>query len=116
MAVTQKPLPEEVLLEKGYKEYEVPEFDNPNIEKCFSKKVEDEKGVKYFINLKRWWPLQNNDTGEIMILGDEITIQYYKKDTREAVDVMFHSSWKIDEAEEYAEKIFATGLFDYYGV
>ena len=44
-------------------------------------------------------------------------MQLYKKDGRrdaKAVDFLFHSTWSVDEVEEQMEKLFETGLFEYY--
>ena len=53
-------------------------------------------------------------TGEVIFSGFEYETQLYRADTHDAVDIEFHNSWTIDLVEEHLEKMFETGLFDYY--
>ena len=94
------------LIEMGYKEYTPPPFVSNNIEKCFQKRFDDEIGKRYFITVNKW----NTLAGNIY----EYETQFYKKDSRDAVNMTFHSSWGLSDVEEYLELLFETELFDYY--
>lgn len=107
---------DEYILSKGYHEYKPTHFDSPGVEKRFQKRFDDDKGKKYFIDIKKWEPITHPHTGEVFDLGYECETQMYKKDTHDAVNFDFLSSWDLDSVEEFMEKQFATGMFDYYEV
>lgn len=105
---------DEKLLELGFYEYRPNKFDGDGVEKCFQKRYDDEKGKKYFISIKKWKPLTHPYTKEITPAVYEYDIQLYKKEDHDAINLLFHSSWKLEEVEEYMEKLWNTNLFDYY--
>lgn len=41
---------EQILLNNGYKEFEIPPFDE-YVDRFFQKKIKDDKGIKYFIDV-----------------------------------------------------------------
>lgn len=102
------------LLEKGFRRFEPSSLDNENITDKYQKRYDDEKGKKYFITVNKWRPWVHPYTGDKFGPSYDYDIQLYKKDTRDAINVNFLSSWNIDDVEDYAEKLFNTGLFDYY--
>ena len=42
------------LEDRGYKRYSPSVIDGEGVTDCFQKRFDDEKGKKYFINVKRW--------------------------------------------------------------
>ena len=104
----------EDLIRKGYRPYNPIQFDPPGIVKRYQKRFRDDKGTKYFIDAKEWEPMIHPRTGEVIFSGFEYETQLYRADTHDAVDIEFHNSWTIDLVEEHLEKMFETGLFDYY--
>ena len=58
--------------------------------------------------------LSQRVTAQQMIDGVKYGLQLYKKDDHDAMDILFHSSWALKDVEDYLEKLWNTGLFDYY--
>lgn len=102
------------LINKGFHEYSPSAFDHESVETCFQKRYDDENGKKYFITVKKWKEFYHPHTHEVYPPNYEYDTQLYKKDGHDAVDVLFHSSWNIEDVEDYLEKLWGTGLFDYY--
>lgn len=104
---------DQFFIDKGYKEYPPSGFHNQCIAKCFQKRFDDEIGKKYFIDVNKWdWtPFSDRVPFDTTY---EFTTQLYQKDKHEAVNLDFHSSWSLEDVEEYMEKIFASGMWDYY--
>lgn len=105
---------DEKLLSKGYTEFTPGPFDNEGVIQCFQKRFRDEKGIKYFITVNKWEPFTHPHTGETFESSYEASTQLYRKDAHDAINMLFLSSWDIDDVEAYLESIFQTGLFDYY--
>jgi hypothetical protein len=87
------------------------------METHFQKRYDDEIGKRYFITINKWRAFRHPYTGEEFPATYEYSVQLYKKDGRhdvKAVDFLFHSTWSVDEVEEYMNKLFETGLFEYY--
>ena len=105
---------DEILIELGYTQFCPSPYESENVITCFQKRFQDSKGTKYFITINKWKGWHHPHTGEIICAGYESNIQFYKKDSHKALDLTFHIDWDIDEVESYAEKLFDTGLFDYY--
>jgi hypothetical protein len=53
-------------------------------------------------------------THEVFPPSYEYSVQLYRKDTHDALDLLFHSSWTLEAVESCLENLFNTGLFDYY--
>ena len=102
------------LINKGFYQYSPTPFDNGNIEICFQKRYEDNIGKKYFINIKKWGSWRHPHTGEFVPAAYEYNIQLYKKEGHDAIDLLFHDSWNLEEVEKYLDKLWNTDLFDYY--
>lgn len=111
-------LNDEYILSKGYKVYEPTRFHNSSIIKCFQKRFDDDKGKKYFIDINKWSWKSFMIEGKMGIWDKDTTYEYttqlYRKDTHDAVDISFHSSWTLEQVEEHMEKLFETGMYDYY--
>lgn len=106
---------DQTFLDKGFTKYKPDySFDNRDIEACFQKRYDDEQGKKYFITAKKWSGFTHPYTGETFNPAYEYHIQLLSKDDRNAVDLLFHSSWELEDVEKYVEEIWKTGLFDYY--
>ena len=101
-------------IERGYKEFRPTSLDSPYVEKCFQKRFDDDRGKKYFITVKKWEGWTHPHTGDKSPPGYEYDIQMYKKGDHDAIDILFHSTWSIEAVEDYMEKLWNTGLFDYY--
>lgn len=102
------------VLKAGYKEYPKTCFDHPSVLRCFQKRFDDDVGKRYFIDIKKWEGCIHPHTGKSVDAEYEYDTQMYKKGSHDAVDILFHSSWKLEDVEDYLKKLFNTGLFDYY--
>ena len=109
---------DQYLIEKGFHQFRpTPRLDPERIETKFQKRYDDIFGKKYFITINKWGEFKHPYTGEVFPASYEYDVQLHKKDDREnakAVDLLFHSTWGLEEVEEYMEKLFDTGLFEYY--
>lgn len=101
-------------LNAGFSEYKPGPFDPSGVEKCFQKRYDDELGKKYFITVKKWSEFRHPSTGDVFRCSYEYDVQLYKKEGHDAIDILFHSTWDLSSVEEYLEKLWDTGLFDYY--
>ena len=105
---------DEYLIERNFKKFKPGPYLSEGVEACFQKRYDDERGKKYFITINKWEPFTHPHTGKTFPPDYEYTAQLYKKDTHDAVDILFHSSWNLEDVEEYLEMMFDTGKFDYY--
>ena len=100
------------ILDRGYKEYKPTPFHNSGIVKCFQKRFDDGTGKKYFIDIHKW------DFSRYTDIPDpypyEYHMQMYAGEDRDAIDITFHSSWKIENVEAYVEKMFQVMEMEYY--
>ena len=103
------------LEDRGYKRYSPSVIDGEGVTDCFQKRFDDEKGKKYFINVKRWdfsrFSIFQSVPDPISYPAD---VQLYKKGTHAAMNIEFFSDWKIEDVEEHVEWLFNSGRFDYY--
>lgn len=114
----KRELTDEIILQKGYKEYPPTRFHNSSIVKCFQKRFDDDVGKRYFLNIDKWYwgdvvPVHKKDEWYCDYTY-EFTCQMYRKNTHDAVDVSFHSSWTLEQVEEFMKQQWNTGLYDYY--
>lgn len=100
------------LIEKGFKEYPPTEFHSQYVEKFFQKCYKDKIGKKYFIDVLKY-PEINIPGREIVPVSYEYSIQIRNRNG-DAIDLLFHSSWKLDDVERYIEKLFKLRMFTYY--
>lgn len=105
-------------LSKGFKQFPItPIIDPDGMETHFQKRYDDEIGKKYFITVNKWKSYTHPYTRETFPPTYEYDVQLYQKGgryTAKAIDLLFHSTWTIEEVENYMEKLFQTGLFEYY--
>lgn len=102
-------------IKRGYHAYAPLAIDNSSIKKRFQKRFDDDTGKKYFIDILCW------DNSYIPL---DYRGQYYEPYTYEyetsinvsdkPINLTFHNSWTIEQVEQYVEKMFQLGLFDYY--
>ena len=102
------------LIALGFKEYPPTRFDSDGIEGCFQKRYDDDKGKKYFININKWKEWRHPHTNEVEPPNYEYTSQLYKKNGHDPLNLLFHSSWTLEDVEKYMEALWNTGLFEHY--
>ena len=98
----------------GFREFAPTPFDSKSVEKCFQKRYDDDVGKKYFITVRKWMEMIHPHSGERIPPVYEYDVQLYKKNGHEALDLLFHSNWTLEDVEDYMEKLWNTGLFEYY--
>lgn len=105
---------EKYILEKGYKEFKPTQIHSDRTSKCFQRRFDDDIGKKYFININKndWKGLLHKEVEDSYIY--EYEVQLYSKDTHDAINMLFHSSWTLDQVEEFVENMFQSGTLDYY--
>lgn len=109
MAITDKDL-----LSQGFKEFKPGPFDSEHVEKCFQKCIRDEYGIRYFITVRKWMSFVHPYTGEVTPSQYESSVQLYQCGNQEALDLLFHSNWEMEDIEAALNKIWDTGLFSHY--
>lgn len=102
------------LLKLGFREFKPTAFESNGVETCFQKRYDDEMGKKYFITVKKWRAWQHPAAKQDVSPTYEYTVQLYKKNGHEAVDLLFHSDWALESVEQYLDELWKTGLFEYY--
>ena len=105
---------DKILIENGFHSFSPGPFLDKDVELCFQKRYDNDKGKKYFITVNKWRPFTHPHTGETFPSAYEYTTQLYKKESHDALNLLFHSSWKLEDVESCLETLFATGMFDYY--
>ena len=91
---------------KGFVEYPPASIDPKWVIGNFQKKYTDDKGVKYFLTIRKW----NMD----MPYKYDYSTQLYKKGTHEAVNLEFSSFWTLEEVEAFIDTMFQQDMLDYY--
>lgn len=104
------------LISLGFNKYPPARFKSSNIETCFQKRYDDKYGKKYFITVNKWRAWQHSPTKCDASPTYEYETQLYRREGHEAVDLLFHSDWTLEAVEQYVEKLWQTGLFEYYEV
>lgn len=108
---------DDILLDRGYKQYDPTKIDNELVVLRFQKRFDDSFGKKYFINVVKssmdfipesqrgdWWtPFKY--TYEVQVTFDE---------NEKALNLEFFSDWPIDKVEEFMENFFNTMGPNYY--
>lgn len=102
------------LIERGYSEYEPSRFQHEGIEKCFQKIFTDDFGKKYSVNVDKWKKFTHPYTGETIPERYEFITQFEYKKNNCPVNINCFSGWKIEEVEEFMEKLFQSGTMSYY--
>lgn len=101
----------EMLEELGFKQYEKTYLDSPACNGCWQKLYRDDKGKKYFLDVKHY-DLVHPTTGD-QIGGYEIETQVYLKGSHDAINIKFLND-NLEEAEKFVEFLFKEGKLDYY--
>lgn len=114
MARKKPALTDEMLIEKGYKEWPPSRWQHKDIEKFFQKRIRDDKGTRYFIDVEKWKEVVHPYTGETFPSSYVYKAQLYKRGTHDAFDMEFHSSWDLDDVEAFLENLFESSGCDYY--
>lgn len=98
----------------GFKEFAPPSLRSyDGVATMFQKKYYDDKGVKYFIDIKIWdWTYTDRIPEDYHV---EFEGQYYKKGNHNAVNMTF-IDWKLEEVEEWIENLFNNGFLEHYEV
>ena len=102
-------------IKRGYHAYAPLAIDNPSIAKRFQKRFDDDTGKKYFIDILCW----DNSYIPTYCRGEYYEPYTYEYETQINIDdkpinLTFYNSWTIERVEQYVEKMFQLGLFDYY--
>lgn len=100
------------IVSKGYKEYNPTHFHNEYIIKCFQKRLDDDIGKKYFIDINQYYSIGKN----LEKYNFEYSVQLYDKDTHNPVNMLFHCGWELERVEEFVENMFQSGMLDYYEI
>lgn len=105
-------------IQRGFKQFSpTPYFDSNGIETLFQKRYDDKIGKRYFITVNKWKPIVDYRNGKTWPSNYEYEVYFQKDDgngNTKAIKILLYSGWNIDEAEEYVQKLFETGLFEYY--
>lgn len=101
---------------KGYVRYP-PIAENKNVSDLFQKRFVDDKGIKYFITIKKWdfSPYRDRYHPDLGIQY-EADIQLHYKENGQAINITFLAGWELDEIEKHAEELFSSGKYNYYEV
>lgn len=109
---------DEYFIERGYKAYPKTQFDSQLVVQNFQKRFGNEYGNKYFIDIHKYsnedLPNKYKQEKWYTPFSYEYTCQLYRKDTHDAVNLLFHNSWSIEQVEEFVENMFQSGILDYY--
>ena len=105
-------------ISRGFKQFS-PTYpiDSDGIEIKFQKRYDDEIGKRYFITVSKWKPIVDHCAGKTWPSDYEYEVYFQKddgNDSTKAIKILLYAGWDIDEVEEYMQKLFETGLFDYY--
>ena len=109
-------------IQRGFKQFPpTPYLDPDGIETHFQKRYDDETGKRYFITVNKWKPNVDPRTGMVWPSNYEYEVYFAKRDNNgkgglgeKAIKILLYAGWNVDEVEEYVQKLFETGLFDYY--
>lgn len=99
---------DKVLLNSGYKEWEVNKLFTPHASKFFQKRIKDEEGTKYFIGVNKYI-IDGKDSYEYEL--------YTEKDGMYAFRCLIYgiqAPMTIEEIEEEIENIWKNNNFSYY--
>ena len=80
----------------------------------YQKRYDDAVGKKYFINAILQRPIQHPVTGITLAFPYAFEIMLAQHGTGNPVKMDFFNGWRLADVEEYAEKIWNLGLWDYY--
>lgn len=101
----------ETLIENGYKKHEVP-YLNEYAKEFYQKKIKDEKGTKYFIDvyIYEYEPFLTNNVHFEFILTTTKEDSYALKIQVYAIS----DTMRLEDIENKLEEMWVNGNFDYY--
>ena len=109
---------DEYLLERGYKQYPpISSFYNDYIVAMFQKRFDDDFGKKYFINVLKWshdYVPQCRRDEWWSPFSYEYEVQVTIGKNENGLDLKFHSSWTLEEVENFIENFFEKMQPNYY--
>lgn len=108
---------DKILIARGYKQYPPSAFDSDIVVALFQKRVDDENGKKYFINVKKndmsfipeghrgnyWKPFSYDYNIQVTFGEDERT-----------VNLEMFSGWSIEQVEQFMKDFFDKMKPNYY--
>ena len=105
---------EEYILSKGYKEYSKTIYHCKSVTKFFQKRFDDNIGTKYFINIEQFnFSELQQKYPDFEPIKYEYVIQLHNHDEK-YMDIRFHSDWTLLEVEDFMDKQWQLGCYDYY--
>lgn len=106
------------LLERGYKQYPVTQFDSDLVVARFQKRFDDEVGKKYFINVIKnsWESIEHHYIKDKWYTRFTYTyeVQITMFDDEKPINLEFFSCWQLEEVETYMEKLFKEMNVNHY--
>lgn len=100
------------LEENGYKQYKPVKGGSDAL---YQKRVTDEKGTKYFININHYHFNGVNIPKEIKKKYEyDYNVVFTSKENDNPIEITLYAGWQPDEAERHFEELFNTGLYKYY--
>ena len=99
---------DKVLLNSGYKECEVDIRFKPYAEKLFQKRIKDEEGTKYSINVYKYI-IDNQEDYEFELYTFKENVYAFK-----CLIYCIQAPMTIEEIEEEIEKVWKNNNFSYY--
>ena len=103
---------EKRLMEKGYEEFEPSPFKSVNITTGYKKTFDDKIGKKYYISVYKWKSWVHPTTQEVV--PESYEYEVHLTHGGKVLELLFQSSWDIDDVERQVELIWKTGYYDYY--
>lgn len=108
---------DEILTDRGYREYPKTVFDNDHVVARFQKRFDDEIGKKYFVNVVKldcsYVPLDKRGNHWTPYIYEyECYLSMFDED--KPVKMEFYAGWLVEEVEEYAEKVWQQMGHNYY--
>lgn len=112
-------LTDQDFLSRGFKQFPpILYLDSNGIETRFQKRYDDEIGKRYFITVNKWKAIKDSRLSNGGLPTRYEYEVYFQKDDgndgTKAIKILLYAGWDIDEVEEYVQKLFETGLFEYY--
>ena len=110
---TPKTMTDQDFLNKGYNEYPPSQFEDENVVKLFQKCFKDNIGKKYYITVDKWKEWTHPYTKKKYPPAYEYKVQLYANGTHNAIDILYHHTWTLDDVEKHVEDLFTNGNYDY---
>lgn len=107
---------DEEIMSAGYKRWKRSAIDSESVECFFQKRITDESGIRYFINIKKWnfseYKHVLNGFPEISYEGET---KLYMQNTHDAINISCSSHINdIKTIETIFNNLWNTGMFEHY--